>query len=720
MAEPDWTARGLFSKAVELPREQQRTFIESCDAPEALKHEVRELLDHHYSGDDAFLRDDLPAEALKHPGAIGHYRIVSRIASGGMGVVYRGFDDRLGRDVAVKVLAPYISDAHAARERLANEARIVARLDHPGIVQVYDVVMDDENVAIVSQYMGGGTLENRLTPGDENGGEKPALQIEQVIRITRAIAEALHHAHEHAVVHRDLKPSNVLFDQSSDEPRITDFGIAKLLSQTEVMHTSAGAGTCYYMSPEQTRSDSVDVGPASDIFSLGVVLYEMLTGRRPFDGSTRDAVVDAIREGQPVPVRDHRKDIPVDLQTVCMKAIETDQRYRYVACTELTDDLDCILAGRPILSQPPGLARRVREEVVSRRHVLLSGAVLGLGLAGGAVWMSRRLDPRARLRVVPGGPGMSYTLARWDPELFAFIQRGGSFSGENVLRLDEGLHRISARVGGVLREFDRVVEPESEYTLQIGPGMEPSGHDLIPITSPTAAQLDRLTEMKPEYADLVRGVTAFSLDRHEVSNGMYRRFIEATGHPSPPMWSGSYQDSWDALPVTMVTAHDARAYAEWAGLRLPTYSEWLWAARGAAGDPYPWGVAMPEQVGATWGNWGGFDTRGKRAWDGTPEMRNACFGAMWPVARADSKDQRNGVLQLMGNVTEWTSTPFMLPDPGGSRSVIYNQRFIAGNSWGEPFQEWRRLDLARYASDYETGSVVGRGFRCAISRIGDG
>lgn len=725
MGEQPWSERTLFNRALSQPPESRERFVEESDAPDQIKLGVKDLLKHHSYATESFLEPDEfdgMSDGLEGFKRIGPYALKRRIAAGGMGVVYEGWDERLKRRVAVKILAPYMSDSVDARERLANEARIVAKLNHPGIVQVHDVVESDEVLAIVSQFVDGGTLADLVgaSPAhDADAPRKPGkpLPIDQALFVVRSVAAALVHAHDAGVIHRDLKPSNILLDGLSGEPRLTDFGIAKLLTNTEVLHTSAGAGTCYYMSPEQIVGDSSAIGPASDVFSLGVVLYELLTGVRPFEGPTRDSVTDAIKRGHPEPPRTLRPEIGHDLQVVCLKAMETDQRYRYPDCQELVDELDRVIEGVPILATPPSLARRAREAFVARRQFILTTGALCLGVGGGAVIMRRVLDRRPRLRVASESLGTLVTVHAWDPETMGYSDPVYQFRGSREVALDPGFYRVRFDKGDGVQEYERLLERDQRLTLMPGADRGPAGEHatdgMVLITPPTPEQLALAPD---KFAQGVRDVRAFWIDAHEVTNAQYHAFVEATGRQAPGLWPTPYDKAWDELPVTSVSLEDAQAYAEWAGKRLPTFPEWRLAARGPTGFDYPWGPAEAAPDDAEpqepRGNYGGHSLYVYNQWDGKPELRQAYLSGVRPVGEGFGEDTRVGITHLMGNVMEWTNTPTVTSDTGVA-IPNFNERYICGRPWGEPYRQ--HFTLAGYATDSHVRSTISRGFRCARS-----
>jgi tetratricopeptide (TPR) repeat protein len=354
---------------------------------------------------------DQAAQKPTWPAVAGH-EVLGELGRGGMGVVYLARQPGLDRLVALKVI---LSGAHAdeaERARFRREAQTLARLQHPGVVQVFEAGEHDGNPYLVLEYVPGGSLADRL-----DGTPLPARQVALLVR---TLAQAMEAAHRAGVVHRDLKPGNVLLaacglaGSASDAPakpqaaeaavdfipKITDFGLARCLdAQTVPTQSGVVVGTPSYMAPEQARG-SKDVGPAADIYALGAILYELLTGRPPFRGPTPLETVLQVLDDDPVPLRLLLPRLPRDLETICMKCLHKDPARRYASAGELADDLGRFLSGEPIRARPVGRAERVVRWC--RRNPLAASltAALVLVLAAGFVgvttfWVSAR-DQRDR------------------------------------------------------------------------------------------------------------------------------------------------------------------------------------------------------------------------------------------------------------------------------------------------------------------------------------
>src|SRR5579883_3087289 len=242
---------------------------------------------------------------------IAHYEILEKLGEGGMGVVYKALDIRLQRLVALKFLPHEIVASPGRIERFEAEARAVSSLNHPNIATIHAMDEDDGRRFLVLEYLSGGTLRSRMQAYSERGEEFP---IPEAVRIMAAVADGLSHAHRNGVVHRDLKPENIMFTEEG-VPRITDFGLAKsVMRGSEITTEGVTVGTVPYMAPEQAVRG--ETSPRGDLFALGIVLYEMLSGARPFAGQTDFSTLQAIVNDEPAHLRHVRPAVPAALDRV--------------------------------------------------------------------------------------------------------------------------------------------------------------------------------------------------------------------------------------------------------------------------------------------------------------------------------------------------------------------------------------------------------------------
>jgi tetratricopeptide (TPR) repeat protein len=339
----------------------------------------------------------LPPAAPTWPDIPG-YVITELLGQGGMGSVYRARHLRLGRMVALKTIA----GDHASGPRLARfqaEAQALARLHHPHVVQIYEVSESKGLPYFAMEFLEGGGLDRKLA-----GTPQPPKDAARTVEV---LARAIHDAHEHGIVHRDLKPANVLLTHDG-EPKISDFGLVKRL-QDDTAQTRTGdiLGTPLYMAPEQVAGSSSAIGPCTDIYALGAILYEMLTGRPPFRGTTTVETFELTRSAEPVSPRRLQPGVPRDLETICLKCLEKPPDKRYASARALADDLARFLVNRPIAARRAGLAYRLGKWARRRPAVAALVAVVlvaALGTAGLGIWYNaglrsaaQRADERSRL-----------------------------------------------------------------------------------------------------------------------------------------------------------------------------------------------------------------------------------------------------------------------------------------------------------------------------------
>jgi WD40 repeat protein len=310
---------------------------------------------------------DGPVGAPEIPTVTG-YELLEVIGRGGMGVVYRARQEGLNREVALKMILAGVHAGPVERLRFLTEAEVVAGLLHPHVVPVYEFGTRGGQPFFSMEHLGGGSLADRIR-------DRP-MPPRAAATLVAALAGAVHAAHRRGVVHRDLKPANVLYS-TDGTPKVVDFGLARHAS-SELTATHAVMGTPSYMAPEQAEGRSRDVGPATDVYALGAVLYECLTGRAPFKGETAALTLEMVRTRNPVPPRSLVPGVPRDLETVCLKCLRKEPGQRYAGADQLAADLHRFLAGEPIAARPVGAAERLVRW--ARRNPTQAGLVVAVAL----------------------------------------------------------------------------------------------------------------------------------------------------------------------------------------------------------------------------------------------------------------------------------------------------------------------------------------------------
>jgi serine/threonine protein kinase len=446
-----------------------------CDCPEH-RDEVRrrvEVLERAYqvldndgptrSGIDAY--PDANRTPTARPGeqaklrALAGYKLLEELGHGGMGVVYKARDSGLKRVVAVKMIRAAGLARPEELARFRAEAEAVARLQHPHIVQIFATGEQDGQPYFALEYVAGGSLEQKL-----QGRPQPS---QDAARLVMLLARAVHAAHQQGIVHRDLKPANVLLAAPADEPalnsaygcpKVTDFGLVKYLDGAQVQ-TASGAllGTPNYMAPEQAAGLSQAVGPATDVHALGVILYEMLTGRPPYRGLGLMATLDLVRSQPPLPLRALQPNTPPELEAICQRCLAKAPQQRYATAAALADDLHRFLGGQPVAAPPPPVPQPSGRRW-SRRHLALAGAVLLACLVPLVWWLLHEPGPE---RTAEPGPGTQPLSG----ELIVRVWTKGTKEKQGLRVEDFGA--LPVRPGEQIHVVARLNQPAYIYLLWI-------------------------------------------------------------------------------------------------------------------------------------------------------------------------------------------------------------------------------------------------------------
>ena len=298
-----------------------------------------------------------PKESLQKGSTVaGRYAIIEELGRGGMGVVYKAEDTQLKRTAALKFLPPERTHIPELHERFMHEAQAAAALNHPNIITIYEINEHQNQTFIAMEYIEGQTLKDRV--------DQQPLPLEEVIDITLQLAEGLKKAHQKEIVHRDIKPANIII---TDEGvvKILDFGVAKLRGTTRLTREGTTIGTAGYMSPEQALGKEAD--HRSDIWSLGVILYEMITGHLPFEGEHHQAVIYAILNKEPEPVTGLRSGVPLELERIINKALAKNPEERYQSVADLKVDLKTLAKRAKTTGTSPSTTSRIEQEAKAKK-----------------------------------------------------------------------------------------------------------------------------------------------------------------------------------------------------------------------------------------------------------------------------------------------------------------------------------------------------------------
>jgi serine/threonine protein kinase/formylglycine-generating enzyme required for sulfatase activity len=643
------------------------------------------------------------------------FELIRELGRGGMGIVYLARDRELDRYVALKFIRGGLGEDDS--KRLLEEARTVAKLDHHGIVQVHQFGRRDDLVFIASGYIEGETLKDRIARereacevvGDDDrrlDRGSPATsrtRIDEVLKLIREIAAAMTYAHGRGIVHRDLKPSNILIDEHA-RPYVADFGIA--LRENNQQDAADPVGTIGYMSPEQLGAISAPITPASDVFSIGILLYEFATLRRPFGATTLAEARKEIKQCERLDPRKLCQGLPPEIGQLCRRAMMLDPAERYEDAGALLMDIDQAIAGT---LQPPAWSLRHGMHLI-RRHRIAATILASVGITaaiGGLAWSAYDTEIISMGSVLFDGDVPDVVdVQAIDPETRLLGEPKTFRVNQGSITLPEGRYRISVSHGPRSIEYTRSVHDAREslvYVTPDRPAFQLNGMVLIPGGEYMVGYDDSpLGEMRSR----VITVAPFLIDRCEITNAEYREFVLSTRPSRLSALGRDLQRCARSAPVVGVSQHDARAYAEWAGKRLPTDHEWEVAAAGSDRRPYPWGGSAIDletvQLDAPTfvGRLNDFEAQ---------ESLDLYLGRVVPAGSVTADMTPSGILHLAGNVGEWTDnlmTPFGTPDENAAA-------IAKGNTFMIPDQALHTSQEAFFPG-VRTRSL-GIGFRCAAS-----
>ena len=671
----------------------------------------------------------------------GKYRIVEEIGRGGMGIVYKAEDLRLQRPVALKFLPPHLTDSPELRERFLIEARAAAALSHPNICVIHEVGESEERPYIAMEYVEGETLRDRIREGPLEPGE--------ALRVIRQVAAGLGEAHGKGIIHRDIKSANIMVTPKG-QAKVMDFGLAKLRGGSSLTKSQTTLGTVAYMSPEQARGDDVDA--RTDLWSLGVVLYETLTGELPFRGDRDLSVIHSIIHEEPKPLKQRKPPVPEELRQVVARALRKDPGARYGSAEDVLRDLreyeEALRAEAAGMLNLRSFAKRLRRPVVG---VPVALAVVAIATAAfvffkhqGQVRWAREVALPEIERMIEGNDIMRNLVPPYRLAVRA----------EGVLGNDPKLAELFAKcslninvltdppgAGVYMKEY---TTPEAEWSylgttpiekVRVPVGIfrwkfEKEGYETVLAASSTwnvdshdpnlvvpydvVRTLDRIGSLpagmvRAQGAQTGRGkLEDFFIDRYEVTNRQFKEFVDAGGYRKREFWKHPFvrdgrELAWDEAMEVFVDQTNLPGPSTWSAGDHPEGESdhpvsgvsWYEAAayaeyaRKSLPSSVHWGTARGQET-----PWIRFYQLGGYAL--LAPFSN--FGVKGPVPVGSLPGFTTyGAFDMAGNVREWCSNE----TPAG--------RIVRGGSWGDNTYEFGNRRQAP-AMDRSAKN----GFRCAL------
>ena len=659
--------------------------------------------------------------------SIGRYHIIAPLGEGGMAVVYKAFDTRLECEVAIKFIRKenvLPNQLEKMTARFEREAKRMAKFLHPNIIKVMDYGEYEGFPYLVMPYLPGGTLKEMLKA--RRGKPMP---YQEAVHILLPLARALEYAHELDTIHRDVKPANILLTDKGF-PMLTDFGVAKILDLDEgqtLTGTGVGVGTPKYMAPEQWQNH---VSPQTDVYALGVVFYEMVTGRVPYDAETPAGVLTKqLTESLPRP-RQFVPELPEEVEKVIFKALAKDAQQRYADMASFAQALERLAAHTPQIDaqraltpaplpqavegkktvaqsqpqvgdgnlttieygdgdQPSSSAKSAQSDksAVQTSYVL---GLIGLGLLAGIAMLFIFLKPSAEGSTITPTPSLSLQgegQGEGTVETFPTITKT-PIASETPLASETPMASATATM---TEPPPMTNTPELQTRISDKDGMEqvyiPSGEFLM---GSTDSDSEAEPWEKPQHKVYLDG---YWMDKTEVTNAMYQKCMDGRSceKPSCDYYSDSQKSNH---PVVCVNWNQAQAYCKWAGGRLPSEAQWEKAARGTDGRKYPWGDQSP-----------------------TCSLANidGCGGDTKVVGSFADGASPYGIMDMSGNVWEWVNDRYgenyyqSSPQKNPTGPDSGTDRVLRGGSWGS---ESRYLRAAYRFRDSPNNWYYYHGFRC--------
>lgn len=715
----DVDVKRVFQELCDLPVDRQMSELELKLLNSDQRDQVRRLLVQHQTTMGVLARpasDALMNLVVGLGSVFDEYVVEREVGRGGMGIVYHALDTSLDRAVALKTIRPELLHSEHAVGRFRQEARAAAKLEHKNIVRVYRCGHDAGVHYIAMEYVDGKPLKEHLERSRCAPRREPAkvaqnepmpddvpgqAEVRRILMLLAEIADALAFAHARGVIHRDVKPSNILVD-TTGSAKLTDFGIAKLVSEETLTESGQQLGSVHYMSPEQASIERSTFDHRSDIFSLGIVLYELLTSRKPFAGDGPHQILHAVRTHEPTPVRALNPNVSADLEVVCGKMLEKRSQDRYPTADHVAAEFRCLVRGEPIVARGPSRWRRLRTRVWQHRRPLIA-VVFALAVIGfvASLFTARQVWQASRtpVRIESAVPSSSvYAMPMVDG---APLEQGRVRLGEAPLStsIEPGSYRFIVVSGSTLiGEFDRFAIRGEPIEIRAAPrslGNPPEGMVLVP------SGVHTLGWKGGSGSDAVRRIEleSFWIDTQEVSNAEYAEFVRSAGTP-PMIWvDHGFDPALGDYPVVGLTLEQMRAYAEWTGKRLPTADEWEAAARFPDARPTPWALeAVPHWVPS-------LSTEHlllEKQW--TEESELSLYRSLVaPVEAPAEARSMLGLSHTAGNVREATT----------SQRAADRGAYVVKGGWVT--DDPRHWNLARMMTQPHDGPSVRIGFRCVLT-----
>ena len=655
---------------------------------------------------------------------ISHYKILDKLGEGGMGVVYKAEDLRLKRVVALKFLHERALASEEDQTRFKHEAQAAAGLRHPGICTVYEIDEVDGQAFIVMEYIEGRSLKQRMQSG--------RLSMDEALGFTGQIADALQEAHANKIVHRDIKPANILITPKG-QAVITDFGLAKSKHSSQVTRTGTTIGTAAYMSPEQARGEDVDA--RTDVWSVGVMLYEMVTGQRPFKGEFEHAVIYSILNSEPDPPAAINKDLPAKLNDVILKVLTKDRDRRYQSLADLREAL-IPYGDTSVFATFDGGAPARPPRRIARPALMIPAVIVVALIVFGGVRIAQRFEKIKWARKVALPEIVRLVENDRYSDAFGLARQAMNIIPNDPILLDAWAE-LSGTISVATDPPDAAVyqknydEPHSEWQY-VGQSpveghvvpkgffrwkVEKEGYETVEAAGSSGRgdlrfELHEVGTIPPGMTLLEGGVkqawiaafgryttisvSDYMVDKFEVTNEQFKKFVDAGGYERGEFWQhgiiyGGEVLSWRDAVATFVDATGRAGPATW---ELGSYPE------GRGNYPVT-GVSWYEA--AAYAAFAGKSLPTVHHWVNAATIRSSAH--IIPLSNFSGKGlapagqhqgmSRYGVYDMAGNAREWCFN-----SSGG-------EHFILGGSWSDQPYQFHFYDL-KWAFDRSPGN----GFRC--------